>query len=57
MRTDDELWEFSKRVAPEYPFSAEFIFGFISSLRLFDWRNLSEANLRDLLDQRVVYGY
>ncbi len=57
MRTDDELWELSKRLAPEYPYSAEFIFGFISSLHFFDWRYLSEENLRDILHQRVAFGY
>lgn len=57
MRTDDELWELSKKLAPEYPYSANCIFEFFSSLYFFDWRNLSEDNLRDLLNQRVAYGF
>lgn len=57
IRTEEELWDFSKKIAPEYPYSAGFIFNWFTSLINFEWRRLSEENLKDLLNERVVRGY
>ncbi|MGM0337690.1 hypothetical protein [Enterococcus sp. AZ007] len=56
-RNDRELWYLSKELSEEYPYTANDIYSTLHNVPGREWKTMSEKEMRELLDKRVVRGY